>query len=583
MQTLVKSEELKEITSSFPFSKQLATLLMSIFKLKHINQLYSNCYSADTLSFIETVFKELNITIDCNEDELKNIPEKGKFITIANHPYGGIDGLILLYLILKKRPDFRVMANFLLKRIEPLSDKIMAVNPFEEVNVGSYTGIKESLKHLQNEGALGVFPAGEVSSYNKHTKTVTDKEWNPKVIKFLKKTQSPIIPIYFNGGNSWLFQALGMINPKLRSAKLPSELLNKKNKTIKVIIGKPVSVKEQNQITDINLLGRYLRARTYGLSTALRIEKFYRVSALSFPAEEQPIAESCEKSILVNEVKTLEQFLLFKSNDYEAYCAPAFHIPNLLNEIGRLREITFRVIGEGTNKSRDIDEYDLYYNHLFLWDTKNQQLVGAYRIGEGNKILTIYGRKGLYLNSLFKLKSELKSTLKQSIELGRSFIAKDYQQKPLPLFLLWKGILFYLLKNKEYRYLIGPVSISNQYSNFSKQLIIEFIKSSYYNHDLAKFVVPRNKFKPMLKDIDLKTILLLTENDIAKLDSYVKSIDQRNLPVPILLKKYIKQNAKIIGFNLDPKFNNCLDGLMILDLADVPPKMIKSLTEEFGG
>lgn len=245
MNTLIKKEELQGFTSNVPFfSEPLSEVLMSVLKLNKINEVYSNSYSNDPLVFIESVFLELKISISFNQEELNNIPIEGAFITVSNHPYGGVDGLILLYLLLKKRPDFKVMANFLLKRILPINDKVLAVNPFDNVEVSSFVGVKESLIHLKKGCPLGVFPAGEVSTFNKNSKTITDKVWNPNIIKLIKKVEVPILPIYFEGNNSLMFHLFGLINPKLRFAKLPSELLNKKNKEIKVVIGKPISVRD---------------------------------------------------------------------------------------------------------------------------------------------------------------------------------------------------------------------------------------------------------------------------------------------------------------------------------------------------
>lgn len=584
MDTLIKKEEVKEVASNIPlFSEQITEVLMNLFRLNKINQIYSNCYNHDAIHFIESVLSELKVNIDFNEEELDNIPLEGAFISVSNHPYGGLDGLILLLLILKKRPDFRVMANYLLKRIEPINDKIIPVNPFDHISKSNFKGMKEALTHIKNGLPLGIFPSGEVSTYTKNSKGVTDKIWSKDIVKLIKKAEVPVLPIYFEGTNSLLFHFFGFINPLFRSAKLPSELFNKKNKPIKVIIGAPISVDDQKQFENTGQFGRYLRTRTYALGSTIEVKKFYKNPALNFPRKPKQISSFRPIYKINRELdKIREHHLLFEINNYEAFCAPSFKIPNILHQIGVLREITFRNVGEGTNKNIDLDEYDLYYKHLFLWDKENDRIVGSYRIGSGDEILEKYGKKGFYTNTLFKLNDKLQPVLNESLELGRSFIVPQYQQKRLPLFLLWKGILYYLLKNPQYRYLIGPVSISNQYSDFSKQLIIEFIKSNYYDYDLAALVQPRHEFNPNLKDdLDLSTILSLTKNDISRLDKYIKEIDNSNLPIPVLLKKYIKQNAKIIGFNLDPKFNNCLDGLMVLDLHQVPEKLIYSLSEEF--
>jgi putative hemolysin len=254
-------------------------------------------------------------------------------------------------------------------------------------------------------------------------------------------------------------------------------------------------------------------------------------------------------------------------------------MPSIMTELGRLREETFRDVGEGTNRSIDIDEFDLYYWQLFIWDEEEKRIVGAYRAGKGKEILDRYGVKGFYINSLFKIDEKFSYILEQSIELGRSFIVKEYQRKPLPLFLLWKGILYFLIKNPEYRYLIGPVSISNRFSSYSKGLIISFMKSNYYDQDFARFIKPRNMFRVPINKEDYD-IIFNNCTDLSRLDNFIKDIEPEEFRMPVLLKKYVKLNGKIISFNVDPKFNDALDGLLILDLFQVPIDTITSLSKE---
>jgi hypothetical protein len=271
---------------------------------------------------------------------------------------------------------------------------------------------------------------------------------------------------------------------------------------------------------------------------------------------------------------------MFTTKNYSVICAPTVAIPNLFNEIGRLREVTFREVGEGTNKSTDIDEYDFYYHHLFIWDNVENKIVGAYRIGKGKEILALYGIKGFYINSLFRLKKQFEPIMSESIELGRSFITKDYQKKVMPLFLLWKGIMIFLLKHSEYRYLIGPVSISNDLSGFSKSLIVDFVKTYFFDEEMAKCIIPRKDFVVKTDNIiDRKIFIDSSEKDINKIERIILDIEP-GYRLPVLLKKYMEINAKIIGFNIDPKFNNCLDGLMILDLYETPLDVIKGLSRE---
>ncbi len=560
--------------------ESIARFLMLLLKYNKINKVYTKAYNKDGMKFIDTLINELEIKYEISDDEMLRIPEKGPFITVSNHPYGGIDGLLLLDAISKRRPDFKVMANFLLRRIEPIGDYILPLNPFEkQKNTGSgIQGIKDAMGHLKTGSPLGIFPAGEVSTYNDEWTDVTDRQWQNSAMKFIKNAGVPVVPVYFQGNNSRIFHLLGLIHPVLRTIRLPSELLNKKNRIIRIRIGNPVSVKDQEEFTDTYRYGRFLRAKTYSLGTTLEIRKFFHYS-LKRAVREETLIDPVSPEKLLWDIGRLDNFLLFKSGNFAVYCAPAMIMPNITNEIGRLREKTFRDVGEGTNRKIDIDEFDLYYNQLFVWDEDKKQIAGAYRAGRGKDIIDKYGLQGLYINSLFKIDKKFIPVLRQSIELGRSFISKEYQKKPLPLFLLWKGILYFLIKNPDYRYLIGPVSISNRFSDFSKGVIIKFIKEKYFHHQFAQHIKPRNNFRVNLRDVDTE-IILGDSKDMEKLDKLIKDIEPGNYTVPVLLKKYLKQSGRIIGFNIDPKFNNALDGLLIMDLYDVPIETITALSKE---
>jgi len=561
--------------------KGTAKLLMRILGYDKLNRHYSLLSNKNGIDFIDATIEELGIRYEFNEEELKRIPANGAFITISNHPFGGIDGILILKILSMVRPDYKVMANFILRRIKPIKDYFLPVNPFEgtRVTTSSLSGIKYAINHLKDGYPLGIFPAGEVSTYNSEKNRITDKQWLYSAIKFIKKSHVPIVPIYFQGNNSRFFHLLGLIHPILRTVKLPSELFNKKKKIIKIRIGNPISIKDQDEFTDISRYGRFLRAKTYALGTPLEVTKFFRMTIKRSLVRAEKIAEPVSVTTIQDELKRLSDYVLFKSKNYVVYCAPSIEMPHILHEIGRLREETFRHVGEGTNRSMDIDEFDLYYHQLFIWDTDTKSIVGAYRVGKGKDILIQYGIKGFYTQSLFRINKQFQNILNESIELGRSFIVPEYQKKILPLFLLWKGILYFLLKHPEYRYLFGPVSISSRYSKFSKALLIEFIKSHYFNYRLASYIKPRKKFKVNASS-DADIILENTHNDLNKLDKVIEDIEPTNYKMPVLLKKYIKLNAKIIGFNIDPKFNNALDGLMILDLFEVPMNIIESLSKE---
>ncbi|WP_288980741.1 GNAT family N-acyltransferase [uncultured Flavobacterium sp.] len=559
-------------------------LLMKVLKISALNKLYDRHKHLKDVEFLNAILDDLQIKFEIPEEDLKRLPKDGAYITISNHPLGGIDGILLLKLMLEKEPNFRIIANFLLHRIAPLKPFIMPVNPFENHKdvKSSVIGIKETLRHLSDGKPLGMFPAGEVSTY-KDGKLVVDKPWEEGAIKVIRKAQVPVIPIYFHAKNSRLFYFLSKINDTLRTAKLPSELHTQKDRVIKVRIGKPISVAEQNEYQDIEAYGEFLRKKTYMLSNAFEEESKINLPKLSLPKSPKQIAKPANHEQILEEMAFLKKgdYRLLQSKNYEVFFVTADKIPNILHEIGRLREITFREVGEGTNESLDLDSYDKYYHHMFLWDEDAQCIAGAYRMGLGSHIYPKHGIDGFYLHELFRFEPELYDMMSKSIEMGRAFIIKEYQQKPMPLFLLWKGIVHTTLHYPEHKYLIGGVSISNQFSEFSKSLMIEFMKSHYYDPYIAQYVHPKKEFKVKLKDADKDFVFNETESDLNKFDKIIDELEPGTLRLPVLIKKYIKQNARVVAFNVDPLFNNAVDGLMYIRISDIPESTMKPVMEEF--
>lgn len=576
----------KDIVKANPYlaflgGEYFAKFLMYLLRFNKINQIYGDSCDKQGVEFIDSLLDLLEVKFEFDETELNRLPKEGGFITVSNHPFGGLDGILLIKLLSMARTDVKVLANFLLKRVEPISDYFLAVNPFESRKEASSSvgGLMSAFRHVKDGGVLGVFPAGEVSSYDADN-NITDRQWQYPVLKFVNKAKAPIVPIYFQGSNSKLFHLIGKIHPMLRTIKLPSELLNKKKQVIKIRIGNPISVEEQKKFTDVYQFGRFLRAKCYAMDSGIEVKRFFNYT-LKRKQRVEPIAEAIDREILTKEVDKLnENYKLFSIRNYSVYCAPSSTMPNLLNELGRLREITFRAVGEGTNRNIDLDEFDLYYQHLFIWDDDAKCIVGAYRIGKGDEIHREYGMRGFYLQSLFKMKTEFRSVLSEALELGRSFVVEEYQRKPMSLFLLWKGILYFLLKNPEYRYLIGPVSISNDYSKVSKDLMIQFIMANYFDYEVGGMIQPRNSYKFKSQDPNINILMDNMDNDINSLDRFIGDMDELNTGLPVLLKKYIKLNGKIIGFNVDPLFNNCLDGLIMVDVLSIPKKTIESLSKE---
>ena len=561
----------------------LAALLMEMMKLNDINKVFSQNEHFNGLEFVDKILETIGVSIDFDEDDLKSIPKTGGFIAIANHPYGGIEGLALVKLLCTVRPEAKVMVNFILKKIPNLSEFFVAVNPFENVqHTSSISGLKATFDLLQSGTPIGIFPAGEVSTFSLDKQEITDRLWHPVVGKLIARAKLPVVPIYFHGNNGVLFNILSFIHPTLRTAKLPSEFLNKQGLKIKVRIGKPIHIEDISYRNNTNKLLDFLRARTYALGTGLDEEKklFNPINLFKIKKKPEPVIEETERSLIVAEIEDLESFRVWQEKNYEVYITPTSMIPNILREIGRLREITFREVGEGTNKKIDLDNYDIYYHHLFIWDKDQQNIVGAYRIGKGDEILNTMGRRGFYLSELFKIKEPFYPLLRKGIELGRSWIRKEYQLKPLPLFLLWKGILKYLLDNPQYRYMFGPVSISNNFSKFSKSLIVDYITKNHFDYELAAYVKPKNKFKADLSAID-KNLLIESSESLKDLDSLISDIENSHIKIPVLLRQYMNLNAKIICFNIDPKFSDCLDGFLVVDMQNIPSEMLEKIGKNF--
>ncbi|MBK0369469.1 GNAT family N-acyltransferase [Flavobacterium agrisoli] len=581
----------KEVANAINVSKYgvLGTfsgwVLMKVLKISTLNKIYDRNKHLEDVTFLNAILDDLQIKFEIPEEDLKRLPKDGAYITISNHPLGGVDGILLLKLMLEREPNFKIVANFLLHRIEPLKKYIMPVNPFENHKdaKSSVVGLKDTLRHLKEGKPLGIFPAGEVSTYV-DGQLVVDKPWEEGAIKLIRKANVPVVPIYFHAKNSKLFYWLSKIDDTLRTAKLPSELLTQKDRIIKVRIGKPISVAEQNEIESFDEYSDFLRRKTYMLANPFEKEhKLLQTPSLKLPKSPKEIVTATDQTKIEAEVKKLRDndCRLLQSKNYEVFFADAKAIPNILHEIGRLREITFREVGEGTNESIDIDKFDQYYHHMFLWDEETKKISGAYRMGLGSEIYPKYGIEGFYLNDLFRFEPELNDLMLNSIEMGRAFIIKEYQQKPMPLFLLWKGIIHTTLRYPEHKYLIGGVSISNQFSDFSKSLMIEFMKSNYYDPYIAQYIHPKKAYKVKLKDADKDFIFDEAESDLNKFDKIIDELEPGNLRLPVLIKKYIKQNARVIAFNVDPLFNNAIDGLMYIRIADIPDSTMKPVIEEF--
>lgn len=564
-----------------PFRDPLRKTLMAatrpaierVLRFPDLNDMHNRLATQnDDRPYVDKILDDMAINIDVPDEMIERIPKQGPLIVVANHPFGGLEGIILASLLRKRRDDVRLLANYLLEIIPNLQNEFIFVDPFGrgESVARNLASMRTAVRWVKHGGVLGIFPAGEVSHFTLKSRTVTDPQWSDTVAKLIERTQAPVLPISFAGRNSTLFQLAGMVHPALRTMLLPHETLKKRKKTVNVKVGNVIPFEKISKLSSPTAISAYLRVRTYILKDDKDVARGPRMTTAPGAVDHQPIIVAVSPALMAEEVAALPvDRALGENGDLQVFHARASEIPNLLREIGRLREQTFRLVGEGTGKACDLDRFDDDYIHLFVWHKTKAEVVGAYRMGPTDEILKRYGKHGLYCSSLFHFKRQLMEQINPALELGRSFVAPAYQREFGPLMLLWKGIGGYACKFPRYRYLIGPVSISNDYKSNSKQLLMAFLNMNRYLPSLAKFIRPKNPPRESPpRDCDYRAFSTVVR-DVAEVNDLLREIETDQKTMPVLLRQYLKLNAKLLGFNVDPDFGGVLDGLMLLDLCDV--------------
>lgn len=548
-----------------------------ILGVKALRIIYKNALS-HTVSLYDGIIQTMNIDIVTNRRELLKIPKKGSCIVVANHPYGCIEGIALMKTLLSLRNDVKIVANDMLACVPEFHDSMIFVDPFENgagssVNVKA---IKSSIAHLRNGGMIVVFPAGEVALFSIQKKAVDDKEWHTTFIELALKTKSTIIPTFIHGHNSLLFQIVGVIYSKLKAGLLLREFINMRNKSVQISFGKPLGEK---YLTDISVrqLTQYVRDRVYLLKN--KAKEVLTDSDFSFTLGEDIVEQVCKNDLREN-IKKIKDKLLYRHAELEVYHAEYHDIPHIMIEIGRLRELSFRLVGEGTGNPIDIDRYDTYYLHIFIWDNHSEEIVGAYRIGKTHEIIMNQGIQGLYTSELFSLDSRFIKCMGNSIELGRSFVHPEYQKSYLPMLLLWKGIASYVVRNPRYRFLFGAVSISNDFSDFTRALILSYLEKK---HSFSEDIYIRGKNSKEIYSLRQKYSKELDRTDVKTIDELqdlVTDLEVDGKGIPPLVKHYVKLGGKFAAFSIDPMFNYCVDGLVIVDLLDTETTLLSKYMNE---
>lgn len=545
----------KSLPQNPTFKKIFLSVLNKILYVKRINSFIEKHNYLNTSQFINELFEELDFAYSISNRDIQKIPSEGRVICVANHPIGSLDALALLKTILEIRRDVKVVANELLCSIEKLNDHIIPVKlDYTSAQKKTIEAIRDS---LTSEYAVIIFPAATVSRLKGIT--ITDSKWNKGSIHFAKKFNAPILPVFIEARNSFLFYALSVISKKLSMFLLPHELFNKRNKIINLKIGDLIPSKaftasliEESQ--QIKLLRRHVALVGKGKKGVYSTER-----NVIHPGERKIIKKELNNSQLLSITKDGMRIFLTTRNES----------PETLNEIARLREITFRKVGEGTGKKFDLDKYDDHYNHLIVWDDNELEIVGAYRIGLGIDILNKHGVNGFYTSTLFNFGNEMQlNFLAESLELGRSFVQKKYWNTNA-LNYLWQGIGAYLVNNPSVKYLFGGVSISNSYPlSVQEPIVYYFLKWFGNKTSLAeskrKFIISEKS----LKEFKFSFTGITMKEDYKILKNMIKPA---GYTVPILYKHYSdlcdEGGVKFLDFGVDPDFENCIDGLIFVNVS----------------
>ncbi len=530
----------------------------SVVHQKEINDFFKKNSHLGSFEFIDEILENLNFDYSVSHKEIENIPPTGRVVIIANHPLGGLDALALIKLLSKVRKDIKVLANDFLEVLEPINPLLININNFK--NRQKKESIAKVYEVLNKEMVLLVFPSGEVSRAS--AKGIRDKKWHKGFLKFAHRSNSPILPIFVGGKNSKTFYSVSAVNKKLSTLLLSDEMFKQKNKSIEIIIGEIIpneNIIPQGILQD-KLVELY-KKQIYNLKN--KKSYFITQKAIAHPEDRRALKRELKESQILGSTKDGKKIYLYSSDDKNSI---------VLNEIGRLRELSFRKVGEGINKKRDIDKYDRYYKHIVLWDNEDLEIVGAYRIAECRDIITRHNKEALYASTLFNFNDSFDNYIMDSVELGRSFVQPKYWGSRA-LDYLWYGIGAYIKNNPEVKYLYGPVSISATYSKTAKDMILYFYDENFKDTQrLVSAKIPYNfksdwtlidNLKKEFNAPDYKTNFKILKKALATIEA----------SVPTLYKQYSdlceEGGIRFCAYNMDPDFSNCIDSFILVDISKI--------------
>ncbi len=519
--------------------------------------------------FPDDALRTLDIEVICPSEALARVPESGPLVVCANHPHGAADGLAVAHALQRVRQDVKLLATELLDRIPEMREHLITVDAFRRGACRNRDAMRAAIAWVRAGHCLVVFPAGEVSHVQAAGGGIVDGTWREGVSRIAARADAPVLPVFVEGRNSAMFVAAGRLHARLRTLMLPRELLGLRGRAIRLQVGRLVPARRLVAMGEASAQTSYLRIRTYGLEGG----RARRVSALQRSGQPDGIARiapAAPAGVVAREVESLPACArLIESGAWTVFCVDGDSAPQLLLEVGRLRELTFRTAGEGTGRARDLDRFDRHYRHLVVWHRERRRVAGAYRVAPTDLVVPRFGLSGLYTRSLFHYPRRLLRELGPALELGRSFVAPEFQRDFQPLLLLWRGIGRLVANEPRYRMLLGPVSISAEYGAVTRDLLARFLLANRSNPQLAALVRPKCPLGPNAgheTDAFLRSSVVSRVDEV---DEIVRELEAGQRGMPVLLRQYLKLNAKLLGFSVDPSFGHVLDGLVVVDLLDV--------------
>ena len=557
-------------------------------RIDEVNQLEADVARlAEPDTFFRTTLDLLGGRYEVTEADLLRIPAKGPVVVVSNHPLGGLDGIILGDLLRQRRADVKLMANRLLARVRHAEHHMIFVDPFARDTPAAHNiaPLRQSLKHLKEGGLLGVFPGNQVSHYRRESGEVADPPWVSHIAALVRRSGATVVPIYIEAKNSWLFERIGLIHPLLRTLLLPREFIKRgtSREPVRVTVGAALPSTRLKRFESDEEMMRFLRMSAYMLKN--RPPALKRAATASPSVRQQPVATALPPEALERDLAALPvENLLLRQGDFEVYIGRYAQLPSVMQEIGRGREVSFRFAGGGTGEALDLAEADQYYHHLFVWSKRDRAVIGAYRLGLADEIIASRGPAGLISSGLFEFKPAFVARLNPGLELGRSYVLPEYQRSYSSLLLLWGGILAFITRHPKYRMIFGSVGVSqgDEYCAASRSLIVDYMRREHGQPELALELHSRSPFAgmsfgPLVKE-DISTLV----KDVDDVSALVSGLERDGKGVPILIKHYIRMNAKLIDFGVWKSHSNAVVAFLMADLVTADPKFLRRYMGEEG-